>query len=420
MPVLWFFRSGPELLTDLCADWGTDAPVLIERLRASTSQIPLASSVRPIHLGSTVAGVLSPTLPRGLRNGAREVVQLLFRGGHLCNPLEDSPVTKELLLCLDVCTPTSNRAASLINASGAGKTHALLCALQVCHHSWLSRYCTKYVLCAVQKHYGILLDMGQEAVFGLITDHPHAETSEERTEHAVKTTAAIALSRLLGLYLQFLVCQHLTPEAWLWFQCSESSVVFFLELLDAVTEVLESLPVMLFARRLGLSLLRKCGSISIIGAVDEAQRIAAVPGYSNSWVHLFVFVSCRGLCCSPDFVEQITAPVGGAGGLAPAERPLLSSVVHALSMVLPKLVISGTALSLYHVTTVTSSLYKSPTQADWGVFRIVNTFQPWSRKDFQSALSNCLAVPATVSSHMLPPTCFPGTFHVLFVLLWLA
>lgn len=118
-----------ELSSD---SWGSDATGLIACINERPSTFPLASSVRPELLGETVPGVLLRTLPRGLKNNAaRDSVQLLFLGGHLCNPAEDSPVTIELLRSLEVSDPSSPRAASLVNASGAGKTHALLCVLQV-------------------------------------------------------------------------------------------------------------------------------------------------------------------------------------------------------------------------------------------------------------------------------------------------
>lgn len=265
----------------------------------------------------------------------------------------------------------------------------------------------------MQKHFGILLDMGQDDVFKKIDKKAGTVAGEVRTVKAIKATTKIVLSRLLGLYIQLVACPGLTPGAWLWFQCSNTSADFFKALRRAVTLQLQTSDEDDFTDQLLLALRDKCANVTIIGAVDEAQKLVAEQGYSKSWVRVFIVASCCGLCCIHALVcvtTQGTAPVGGAGEavLDLGERSLLSPVIQALSMVLSKVVISGTALSLYDVSTVTSSLYKGPEQGDWIVEKIVNQFQPWRESDFQTALGNCLADFSTLSSHMLPPDCFPG------------
>ena len=88
----------------------------------------LAAEFKPNAPSST--GVLKASMPGGVRNGAADVVDLLFLPGHLGNAAVRSPVLAKMIELLSLDS-TQVRGVGLVNVSGSGKTKAVLDLLHV-------------------------------------------------------------------------------------------------------------------------------------------------------------------------------------------------------------------------------------------------------------------------------------------------
>lgn len=158
---------------------------------------------------------------------------------------------------------------------------------------------TVFVVGFMQHHFGILLDAERD--FPGPTDF--LGSPKENTPKAILMVQALVLTRLLGLLIQLEATPLLTPAAWLWFQSSDVSGVFFGVLRSAVNTLLQGggpggvVPGTLVAAVIA-AIWARVGPKPVLVALDEAQAVAIAE------YRLFSPPRVR-ICCSPVIIALI-------------------------------------------------------------------------------------------------------------------